>query len=781
MKTALPIDALRAELLAALQQTSIAISAPTGTGKSTRIPQWLDGKVLIVQPRRVAARAVASRIAEELGSPLGQEVGYHVKNDRLATAQTRLLVVTPGIALHAPELLESADILVLDELHERRLDTDLLLALAKKRKLKTIALSATMDAEAVAAYLGGRAFQLEARTYPVTICSIDDGSTLPHGRQLSKRVAQALASSPPLDGDTLVFLPGKREIEECRRQLHSDYLVVCLHGGLSLREQARALQPSKQARIILATNVAETSLTLPGVTQVIDSGLVRRTHYHEGRSYLALTAISQASAIQRSGRAGRVGPGKCLRLWSPSAKLDEQTPAEIHREALGELILLSGLFRERPEDLNFLEDPLPYALADARQELQALGALNDKGELTALGIELVRLPIDPLLGKLVVASKGQSCRPDLLRLVALLATPGAVQEAQALDPDELEYTYCDAARLLTALEKLPAGPGTALHEARLLAHLLSAEEALPAARKLEGQEPDLPLSPGRRKDLLQFILATTPQLGLVTRQRRQRTFLTRGKTEFTLHRDSLACQQENLEALVQLSTFARLDDRGRREQIVSQASAIPRKWLAEAGIGKEEPGEVSWKGGKLHCTLRLTLGGETLRERAVIPKGTYFRQALTLLFTQGRWRKELLHEARRRIERRALAARLGKSGRNEYFKEIQPPEELMQWFSAHLDELGVEDAEDLELLNAEDLLPEPLPAHLAPLLDDGFPQEVDLGDSVYKVTYDLEKNQALLSLARGNRKKPPPAQFLPKIVGFRLYVEAGGCFHAIKR
>jgi ATP-dependent helicase HrpB len=313
----LPIYSLRDSFAQALARGPVVLSSPTGSGKSTEVPRWCPGRVLVIEPRRIACRSLAARVAQREGCELGREVGYAVRDERVAGSATRILFATPGIALRDRALLEAADTLVLDEFHERNLEVDLLLALAlRARRSQLVVMSATLEGERVAAHVGGSHLAASGRSFPVDVRYLPGTHVLPDATDLAERVRRALLTAAGDPGDVLVFLPGKAEIEACAQLLRGAYTLVPLHGGLTLEEQRRAFERTPQRKVVLATNVAETALTIDGIGVVIDSGLVRRTHYRDGRGFLALTAIAEDSAAQRTGRAGRTAAGVCYRLWS---------------------------------------------------------------------------------------------------------------------------------------------------------------------------------------------------------------------------------------------------------------------------------------------------------------------------------------------------------------------------------------------------------------------------------------------------------------------------------
>ncbi|MFT5683088.1 MAG: ATP-dependent helicase HrpB, partial [Myxococcota bacterium] len=419
----LPIEALRPDFEVAIEHGPVVLSAPTGSGKSTQVPRWLlaRGRVVVVEPRRVACRALASRVASLEGCALGSTIGYAVRGERRAGSNTAVIFVTPGIALRMLRGgdLDRYDTLVLDEFHERGLDLDLLLALVtQSRSPRLVVMSATLAGDQIAAHIGGVHLSGEGRLYPVSRRYMPGRCEEPDIRGLEGRVSAALNAAEKDPGDVLVFLPGKGEIASVAGAIRGDWEVIELHGGLTMKQQTRIFSPSGRRRVILSTNVAETSLTVPGIGVVIDSGLVRRTRYHQGRGYLTLMPIAADSAEQRSGRAGRLGPGICYRLWPERLTLAESTPPEVHRESLVPLLLAARACGADPDTLPFLDPPRPYAVDDARQQLRLLGALGDDGQLTPRGEALFGLPLDAHLGRLLIEADAQGTLSQVLPLAA---------------------------------------------------------------------------------------------------------------------------------------------------------------------------------------------------------------------------------------------------------------------------------------------------------------------------------------------------------------------------
>lgn len=431
MLETLPIDEVLPQVIAALREySSIVLRAPTGAGKTTRVPPaLLDAlvsqpsqadlrRVIVLEPRRVAARAAARRMAFERGGQLGDEVGYQVRFDRKWCERTRILVVTEGTLvrmLQDDPFLDSVAVVVFDEFHERSLDTDLSLGMVRRVQqtvrpdLKVVVMSATLGVEAVSEFLGNAPIvSSEGRLFPVEISYEPRGESVPWGVAVARAVERLLC----VTGDILVFLPGQREIREVARELEPlareyDLLVMPLFGELPPEQQDAALQRQAKRKLVLATNVAETSVTVDGVTAVIDTGLSRQLRFdpNVGLDRLELLPISRASAEQRAGRAGRQQPGQCIRLWSEAshrARPDQTTP-EIQRVDLAGTVLQLKAWGES-DVLTFpwFEPPRTESIAHAESVLQRLGAIDLKGNVTELGAILAKLPVHPRLGRLLI-------------------------------------------------------------------------------------------------------------------------------------------------------------------------------------------------------------------------------------------------------------------------------------------------------------------------------------------------------------------------------------------
>ena len=790
----LPIDALADDLAVALEEGPVVISSPTGSGKSTQVPRWCPGPVLVVEPRRVACRALAARVAHLEGVKLGEEVGYHVRDERRAGDGTRILFVTPGIALRLADQWDRFATLVLDEFHERGLEVDLLLALflARRRRgeltARLLVMSATLAADALARHLEGRHLRAEGRTFPVTVDYRDDGVLLPEARDLEARVERALGSSPATEGDVLVFLPGKGEIRSCadRFSRRSDLTVLELHGGLPLEEQARLFDPAAQRKVVLATNVAETSLTVPGIGVVIDSGLVRRTRYHRGRGFLTRVPVALDSADQRTGRAGRTAAGRSIRLWSAAAQLEERTPPEVHRESLVPLVLAAAACGERVEDLPFFDPPRSHAVDVAREELDLLGALNGAGKLTERGRRLFGLPMDVTFGRLLVEAEARGTLDDMVDLVACLSSRRpllrGLPSADDLPRDPL-VASCDAVHLLGALRGEPIYRKHLDREARRevlwlrsrLRALFSLEDCPPQAASLD------------RRALAATVLAADPRTAHVPRRRGKRVAWSNGGTEIELGRESAAGRlEEDAEALVVLSTRAL--GLGRRETrvLITHALPVPLSWLGEAGLGRDRLGRVDLDEGELVAEIEVVFARRVLSRRREIPRGNLARTGVVQLLEEDRLFPGTRDALREHLRDASLAFDLGRHGESAWLEELRqlfgeaPMESAESWLLHRLESLGVESGADLPLLSPDDLLPPKLPAHLLTVLDRRYPRRLDLPGARYELEYDLPARRVIFHQVTGHRAQVPSPAYLPSLPGFSLHLEHKGSLRKLR-
>jgi ATP-dependent RNA helicase HrpB len=439
----LPIYELRQGILDSLGAFSrLIVQAPAGSGKSTQVPQILldggvagEGQIVILQPRRLPTRMLAARVARERNVNLGQEVGYQIRFDNVSGANTRIRFVTEGILLRQivrdPEL-NGVTILIFDEFHERHLYADVALARAleiqrsMRLDLKIIVMSATLDSALLASYLRPcHVLKSQGRNFPVEIEYLKRDLV---DRAPWELATEALVQTKQNGGDVLIFMPGAYEIartmEEIKRSDFDGY-VLPLHGDLSPGAQDAAVATYQRRKVVVSTNVAETSLTIDGVTLVIDSGLAKIPKYdpHRGINTLIIEKISRAAADQRAGRAGRTAPGRCIRLWSEDDHLGRraQELPEIKRLDLAEVILnLKASGVSNLEDFNWVEPPDPKSLRRATELLQDLGALERTGSnITQIGSRMVSFPVHPRYARMLLVADRLECVPTVALIAAL--------------------------------------------------------------------------------------------------------------------------------------------------------------------------------------------------------------------------------------------------------------------------------------------------------------------------------------------------------------------------
>ncbi|WP_055334473.1 ATP-dependent RNA helicase HrpA [Ralstonia solanacearum] len=481
---ALPVSARRDEIAQAIAAHQVVIvSGETGSGKTTQLPKiclsigrgiGAGGTGLIghTQPRRIAATSTAKRIAQEIGSPLGEHVGYQVRFNDTLSAGASVKLMTDGILLAETQndpLLRAYDTIIIDEAHERSLNIDFLIGylkqlLPRRPDLKVIITSATIDAQRFAEHfaglngqtgpapvieVSGRLYPVEVRYRPVQRDEKDKERDLYDG--IVDAVDELAREGA---GDVLIFLPGEREIREAAEALRKHHPahteILPLFARLSVQEQERVFRPSNARRIVLATNVAETSLTVPGIRYVVDTGLarVKRYSYRNKVEQLQIEPVSQAAANQRAGRCGRVADGVCIRLYEEADFIARPrfTDPEILRSSLAAVILrMKALRLTEVEQFPFIEPPLGRAIADGYQLLQELGAVDDENALTPLGKQVARLPLDPRVARMILAGRDHQCLREMLIIASALSVQDPRERPQELQQqaDQAHRQFAD--------------------------------------------------------------------------------------------------------------------------------------------------------------------------------------------------------------------------------------------------------------------------------------------------------------------------------------------------
>ncbi|MBA4187051.1 MAG: ATP-dependent helicase HrpB [Planctomycetaceae bacterium] len=593
----LPIDDALPELLAVLRTFGAAVlRAPTGAGKTTRVPPAIvesgragDGLVIMLEPRRVAARAAARRMALEHGSALGDVFGYQVRFERKAGPRTRVMVVTPGVLLrrlHDDPFLEGVACVVFDEFHERSLEADLALGLVRlirenvRPELQAIVMSATVDPGPVSAYMGGcPVVDSLGRAFPVEVKYRPRRGDTPVSLAVADAVREVLAETT---GDVLAFLPGLREIRQAAEELEhfareGGFEVLPLHGDLPPEQQDRALQKFGHRKIVLATNVAETSVTVDGVTAVVDSGLARQMEFSPsiGMDRLKLGPISRASADQRAGRAGRTQPGVCVRLWDePSHRgRPEQTTPEIRRVDLcGAVLQLLALGESDVERFPWLDAPRSDSLAESLRLLDQLGTTS-KGTLTDVGRAAAALPVHPRLARLLLEGQRLGCGPRAALAAALISERDPFFREFDSGPQirTAPSTVSDVLDRVEALEAFEAtgrldGPLGRLHRGGARA-VLDVRDQLAACGSAGRREA----ASGTDHALLRCILAAYPDRLARRREPGSSKAVTVGGRGIRLAPSSGVTEPE---------LFVCVDvDAGGTDSFVRLASGVEREWL----------------------------------------------------------------------------------------------------------------------------------------------------------------------------------------------------------
>ncbi|WP_210442429.1 helicase-related protein [Vibrio crassostreae] len=777
----LPIDDYQNVFHQQIVNSHLVVEAETGSGKSTRLPIWASqhGRVLVVEPRRIACTSLAKYLAQQSGEKLGSKVGYAIKLESEHNEQTDVVFVTPGIALRwlSEDGLAGFDVVVVDEFHERRWDIDLLVAILKqKASHRLVITSATIEGERLAQYLDANRISCEGRTYQVEIeHRANESRTLPDSRHLEQRIAeevnhQLIASS----GDMLVFLPGKKEIVQCEQALakNSDIQVVKLHASVSDKERDLALsgrnintEGNGLRKVILATNVAETSLTIPDIGVVIDSGLERRTVQRNGRATLMLKSISRASAKQRAGRAGRVMDGVCVRLYGEHAALELVTPPELQREELTEPMLAAACCGATLDSLSFL-DPIPEkSLNSATQILLTMEAINIDGQVMEHGKKLYPLPIDALYADIVTRIKTKALKEAMVDLTAALSVPARLyqlsnnaEHLEALAQQEKEG--CDLSLLIQIVR------GREYPHLEINLQALNEAQGLAKQMREVFELPQLEVaSRFQRIELLKTIVDLHPELVFVRRLKRKEAFAN-GVLEVVLGRQNRF--PDNAQAMLVLDTHS-LPGRGVKQTLTlaTVTAPIPLELIVDAELGDWEQGETVVNDDGVFTEMALMYAGRTITTKLVAAEGQLSLKPIVDLVVSGAQLPGFAKVRTQEIKHWQLYVKLGLDEQTQYTPEIENIN-FELWFIEQLEVLGVTDVSELEMFDHSDIPFDGIPTWLYSEFSEKYPFALSLADLQLDVEYLPARKLIYVHYQSGSRKLSPKRWELPTWSGWRI-------------
>ncbi|MDA0382403.1 helicase-related protein [Vibrio owensii] len=769
----LPIDSLQAEFDQLVNHHHLVVEAETGSGKSTRLPLWAanHGRVLVIEPRRIACTSLAEFLAEQSGQPLGKKIGYAIKLHAHYDEKTKVVFVTPGVALRwfAEDKLASFDIVMVDEFHERRWDIDLLTAILKQEKQhRLIVTSATLEGEKLANYLDAKRLRSEGRCFPVTVTHRSmDSRYLPNKKGCENDVVRTVKEAlEDEEGDILVFLPGRKEITQCAQMLQSidDVMVVKLHASVSDEERHRALTVQKQRKVVLATNVAETSLTIPNIRVVIDSGLERRTVQRNGRTALTLTNISKASAAQRMGRAGRVAEGACIRLFGEHAPLELVTPPELHREELVEPMLAAACCGYRLSELSFLDSVPEKSLNSALQTLQGMGAIDEQGDITEHGEKVYPLPIDALFADLVTRIQTKSEREAMIDLAAALSVPAQLYQLQGGESAEAlaqeEPFGCDASLMIRLVR------GEQLPGINLDASVLEEAQGLAKQMREVFELPDLEVaSRYKRDELTKAIAKLHPELVFVRRERR-RDALGNGLMEMMVGRNSRF--PEKSEAALVLDSHS-VPGRGVKQTLNLASVMLPvsLNLLRELELGEWQQGETNYEEEAPRATMHLIYAGRTICTEYQALEGEVAVQSIVEMIEDETLLPGFAPLRKQQIQHWKIYNALGLNPEPIEKTELDGLS-FATWLVEQLETLGVESVEDIELFEAEDIPFEGIPDWEYQDFAEQFPLKLILAELKLDVEYFVSRKLVHVIYTEGSRKGDPKRWELPRWAGWKV-------------
>ncbi|EKO3848433.1 ATP-dependent RNA helicase [Vibrio harveyi] len=769
----LPIDSLQAEFDQLVNHHHLVVEAETGSGKSTRLPLWSanHGRVLVIEPRRIACTSLAEFLADQSGQPLGKQIGYAIKLHAHYDENTKVVFVTPGVALRwfAEDKLASFDIVMVDEFHERRWDIDLLTAILKQEKQhRLIVTSATLEGEKLANYLDAKRLRSEGRCFPVTVTHRSlDSRYLPNKKGCENDVVRTVKEAlEDEEGDILVFLPGRKEITQCAQMLQNinDVMIVKLHASVSDEERHHALTVQNQRKVVLATNVAETSLTIPNIRVVIDSGLERRTVQRNGRTALTLTHISKASAAQRMGRAGRVAEGACICLFGEHAPLELVTPPELHREELVEPMLAAACCGYRLSELQFLDALPEKSLLSASQTLRGMEAIDQQGDVTEHGKKVYPLPIDALFADLVTRMQTKSEKEAMIDLAAALSVPAQLHQLQGGESAEAlaqeEPFGCDAS-LMIRLVRGEQLPGVNVDVSVL-------EEAQGLAKQMREvfELPELDVaSRYKRDELTKAIAKLHPELVFVRRERR-RDALGNGLMEMVVGRNSRF--PDKSEAALVLDSHS-VPGRGVKQTLNLASVMLPVSLalLRELELGEWQQGETNYDEEVLRATMHLIYAGRTICTEYQALQGEVAVQSIVEMIDEQALLPGFAPLRKQQIQHWKIYNALGLN-QTPVDKSMLDDLSFSTWLIEQLETLGVESVEDIELFDADDIPFEGIPDWEYQDFAEQFPLKLVLAELKLDVEYFVSRKLVHVIYTEGNRKGDPKRWELPRWSGWKV-------------
>ncbi|WP_235869249.1 helicase-related protein [Veronia nyctiphanis] len=709
---------------------------------------------------------MASFIADNLSTEIGERVGYAIKFDQAFNEETNIVFVTPGVALRwfSENKLAEFDILMLDEFHERRTESDLLAGLLLKNgSHRLIITSATLDSPVLSAYFDAESIKAEGSSYGVTTSYMSrESSNSPSTRDLEQRVKLAVEVALLKGGDVLVFLPGRKEISACKGQLkHCSADVIELHAGVSDDERERALKIGESQKVVLATNVAETSLTIPNIVTVIDSGLERRTHQRNGRTVLALHAISKASARQRAGRAGRVREGFCVRLYGEFAPLESFTPPELEREELTDTLLAAACCGHRLQDLPLLSRLPEKSVNKGVEQLLAMRAIDSEGNATEHGKTLYPLPIDSLFAHLISGMTTKSHREAMVDLASVIQTPQKLWQLsrgeEVIDSYQVWNKYsCDAVTHISALRGEEGDMVDVFSDVRDEARKLSS--SIREALELPHWQAPTRI---QRESWLKEVMKLAPELVYVRREKRPQAF-GNGFGEVLLGRDSFFPDEP--QAAVVFDQFHLAGKRGAKQtsSYATCMAPIPLQWIVELSLCETTSVGTKNVDGTMMEVIEHRYGGRVIHKDYCTPFGVSLIKALAQAILDNH-HFDIGTELVEQLAYWNLYQQLEVDPVDQ-----SPIEAPIHWLTRRLEELGVETEDDLALIDGADLCFDGIPSWEYDGFREKYPLTVSLSDLHLSVEYFKAKRLVVIHHQSGKRKADPKRWELPRWNGWKV-------------